>query len=87
MDRIGLPLQQVAWLHHLGVMEGSGMRSRRRKPCPHSLRLTAIGGLHRRNGPAMAEQGHDAGDRVRIGAPTKEACAGVRKGLVQTEQR
>jgi hypothetical protein len=72
VNLIGLHLHQIAWLHDLGVMDGFRVGSCGLHPFAYRLCREAVGHLNRRDRTAVADQGDDTGDRLLVGAPTRE---------------
>ena len=68
-DRVGLPLNQVAIKDDQLVMHRFCIPSARLHPFPHRLSLEAVGGVYRRDGAAVVDQGAHTRDRLRICAP------------------
>jgi hypothetical protein len=76
-----LHLHKIAWLHDLLVMKLFTLLASCLDPLAHGLGLKAEGRFDRWNRTAVADQSHDAGNRLLGGAAAKEdragACASV----------
>lgn len=74
MHFVGLNLPQIAQLNDLCMMQRLGMRSGDVDPLAYGLGLQREGGLNRRDGTAIGNQGQHLRDDLFVGTPAKERC-------------